>query len=1684
MGVLTEIFSRPMYHNGMVADVALEPASYVESVDFMEAKGTKSDWIPYKGPKGGRGWKNIRTDKVHYGIHPPVGLHNNDVEPEHQEPHDVARHIFNVMFRGHKLDQEDIQHLQAVLPALFKSDVNKAYQHFVGGALTDADEQRQALLEFAQKNIEGEVKPKKAKKKPAAIDQPGFGIGGGTVDVLLNEDKQDIIAHVSALNKGRLAGEITSESYQHNLQVILGDKSGEFLKRMAGGEQVNVAVIKAMGWDKEAKPKDQDEIVQQGVEAVKKIAEGIADGTIKGDTYDALYDQLHHLGIVQNHELQKALMTALGHPKVNGSVGELNDYLQAGGKLPEAEAKPGKPAEQSSDDVDKSPFVVHNVPDTHAVHMKADPVKVADDLAEKLPSNSLGVDVSKWKQTHAHAKWAAKKIAQYEALIQSSDWEGLEKAKWVTASAAPNGYQKAVMKAYEAAKMLQAKADKPLDAQKLEKVADIEGDKLDQAVAIVKSEAAKIAAGGFSTFHDLYKTILAIDTSSEFKKKLAEALSIPSAVGISDIHDYLLDHQGKLPGEAKAPKKKKAVYQSLSQQILASNVHEMEPTWKLPEGVNPQDVKFGGVVFNEKGQVLLREPTGHYDGYKWTWPKGSQESGMHPLETAWKEVAEETGHKGEVIGLIPGIHSSGDSHNAYFAMVSKGHDPKLMDQETASTKWVNFDEAAKLIKQTKNAQGKARDLAVLKAAKEAWEMGLKDKHGEPEAEAPVEAQQWHKTGDQLGSNPGGKFKDPKSGKEYYVKFSKSEDHAKNEVLGAKLYELTGASVPSYQLANTAQGLGTATEWLTDTGAFDKNKVQYLESAFNDFAVHVWLSNYDAVGQEFDNQVWVNAGGVKKLMTIDTGGSLLYRAQGAKKGTGGTNPFTIDSVSQDLKDATSKANMGEVFGKMTPTQQLVSLKKVAAVSDEAIDAMVEKYGPGKDKKELAEILKKRRDYLAGFAEGIEASLLEGKALPETGAVEEADELPAAVDALPASHKAVVKGVGQTVKIGSFTHEAQVVQQLHNIMLANGMTGSEMIALAKAMGAKGSIELSATAAKKIAAILWSKHAPSESKPEVEELTEPAGALPSEVEKLPASLKAAAISTNALPTGGKTHAMLAKEIIDVWTANGLTPKEKLEVAKAFGIVGAHALDAALKLAAKFKAEKEAAPVVFKPMYAMDSSAWPDEAKASLKAIEAIDMEASKADVYAAMQSALTGLSNGQKYAIASSLGAVGADFQGKMTYEAAADMLIKQHEAYQAKQPKAKAPKAKVAISIPPVPWITSGHNAGHNKKLQKIYDAAQHAINTGDLSKLEAIPTNSVSGQTYTKKVHKYKMAVLAALKSGATSMTALPASMKAAPTAAAKPAVKPKVDPDKVPEPPWANITSGSEEKLAKKKKAAQEIYDLAKAGNLTALQAYDASISQTVNNYKEALIAHVDEVLNPPPPPAPKVPYTGPLSELTQVVGGMKEAKSLGHETIGYYIVVGEPGVPDITLPKVNLYSSHSAHLADAKEHQKHVKAIQKLKPYTLGRLKSHKGSTSHEGFWGGDIGQGTQSDKAYGKDLLTHSPELPAGTIMTRFIDLTSADFKKMKNAAGKLLQDPAPVGFTVKEGGTYGTGANVRIDVQTLPGAQALYIGHEWSHQKEREIIMPPGSRILIKEVIEKAGKIHVKAIMMPTVEEQCCD
>ncbi len=78
---------------------------------------------------------------------------------------------------------------------------------------------------------------------------------------------------------------------------------------------------------------------------------------------------------------------------------------------------------------------------------------------------------------------------------------------------------------------------------------------------------------------------------------------------------------------------------------------------------------YGGIVFNNDDEVLMRSPSGLWGGYVWTFAKGGGDPlDLSPEQTALREVREETGYVCEVIAPIPGEFVSDTCVTKYYLL--------------------------------------------------------------------------------------------------------------------------------------------------------------------------------------------------------------------------------------------------------------------------------------------------------------------------------------------------------------------------------------------------------------------------------------------------------------------------------------------------------------------------------------------------------------------------------------------------------------------------------------------------------------------------------------------------------------------------------------------------------------------------------------------------------------------------------------------------------------------------------------------------------------------------------------------------------------------------------------------------------------------------------------------------------
>ena len=117
----------------------------------------------------------------------------------------------------------------------------------------------------------------------------------------------------------------------------------------------------------------------------------------------------------------------------------------------------------------------------------------------------------------------------------------------------------------------------------------------------------------------------------------------------------------------------------------------------------------------------------------------------------------------------------------------------------------------------------------------------------------------------------------------------------DECAAARLYQLAGAATLPYR--DVEGGQHVATEWrkLEKKNISEFTPAERKEAA-KDFAIHAWLSNWDAAGMGGDNQGVLDG----KTTTLDVGGSLRFRAQGGPKGNAfGDKVIEWDSRSESV-----------------------------------------------------------------------------------------------------------------------------------------------------------------------------------------------------------------------------------------------------------------------------------------------------------------------------------------------------------------------------------------------------------------------------------------------------------------------------------------------------------------------------------------------------------------------------------------------------------------------------------------------------------------------------------------------------------------------------------------------------------------------------------------------------------------
>jgi len=187
-----------------------------------------------------------------------------------------------------------------------------------------------------------------------------------------------------------------------------------------------------------------------------------------------------------------------------------------------------------------------------------------------------------------------------------------------------------------------------------------------------------------------------------------------------------------------------------------------------------------------------------------------------------------------------------------------------------------------------------------------------------------------RVGGQMGTNPAGIFQDD-SGRRYYIKTLESFANARNEFIAAMLYQLAGAPTLSYVRTKAPDQI--ATEWVE----LDKKSIAHLSEserrqAQHWLGVHAWTANWDAAGFNGDNQGVFKG----KVLTLDVGGALAFRAQGDPKGKAfGTRVDELELLRSDEDNP----HAVRLFADMTAYDIEQAIMVVVRIPDEQIRQVI-------------------------------------------------------------------------------------------------------------------------------------------------------------------------------------------------------------------------------------------------------------------------------------------------------------------------------------------------------------------------------------------------------------------------------------------------------------------------------------------------------------------------------------------------------------------------------------------------------------------------------------------------------------------------------------------------------------------------------------------------------------------------
>ncbi|BCJ33280.1 hypothetical protein Athai_07830 [Actinocatenispora thailandica] len=269
---------------------------------------------------------------------------------------------------------------------------------------------------------------------------------------------------------------------------------------------------------------------------------------------------------------------------------------------------------------------------------------------------------------------------------------------------------------------------------------------------------------------------------------------------------------------------------------------------------------------------------------KWQLPGGAMDSRETAAQGVAREMREEVGITDPDLAdlrLIGSHVQSGTRGWAYTTMAVDSprlFEPHITDRaEVADARWVTRGELLEMADRGELHPALAADVDRL--------FDLFDGGGTV-PERPADIRDYVQVGGQGGSVDAATYADG-AGHQRYVKAPASELHTRVEWLANRLYQAAGTRVAEVDLVDVrgrfdGKQLGLSSRMIDGDTALTRwlPQPEFAAKLRRDFVVDAWLANWDVIGEGYNNVLVTGAGDPVRL---DTGGALLFRAQGTAKG---------------------------------------------------------------------------------------------------------------------------------------------------------------------------------------------------------------------------------------------------------------------------------------------------------------------------------------------------------------------------------------------------------------------------------------------------------------------------------------------------------------------------------------------------------------------------------------------------------------------------------------------------------------------------------------------------------------------------------------------------------------------------------------------------------------------------------